>query len=65
MLQALDYLQEHSIAHRDLRSENVLLNRDGVLKLTGFSDAIRVTPETPLATDVVGVVYWQAPEVRS
>ncbi|KAF7345122.1 Kinase-like protein [Mycena venus] len=65
MLHALDYLQEHSIAHRNLCSDNVLLNRDGVLKLTGFSDAIRVTPETPLATDVVGIVYWQAPEVRS
>ncbi|KAJ7131480.1 kinase-like domain-containing protein [Mycena epipterygia] len=65
MLQALDYLQKHHIAHRDLRSDNLLLNSEGVLKLTDFSNAVLVTPETPLSTDLAGVVYWQAPEVRS
>ncbi|KAJ7153517.1 kinase-like protein [Mycena crocata] len=65
MLQALDYLQKHHIAHRDLRSDNLLLNSEGMLKLTDFSNAVLVTPETPLSTDPVGVVYWQAPEVRS
>ncbi|KAJ7630019.1 kinase-like protein [Mycena polygramma] len=65
MLQALDFLQKHHIAHRDLRSDNLLLNAEGVLKLTDFSNAVRVTPETPLESDLVGVVYWQAPEVRS
>ncbi|KAJ6578864.1 kinase-like domain-containing protein [Mycena vulgaris] len=65
MLQALDFLQKHNIAHRDLRSDNLLLNNEGVLKLTDFSNAVVVTPETPLATDPAGVVYWQAPEVRS
>lgn len=65
MLQALDFLQKHHIAHRDLRSDNLLLNSEGILKLADFSNAIGVTPESPLATDVVGVVYWQAPEVRS
>ncbi|KAF7326663.1 Non-specific serine/threonine protein kinase [Mycena venus] len=65
MLQALDSLQKHHIAHRDLRSDNLLLNAEGFLKLADFSNAVGVTPESPLATDVVGVVYWQAPEVRS
>ncbi|KAF7326664.1 Non-specific serine/threonine protein kinase [Mycena venus] len=65
MLQALDFLQKHHIAHRDLRSDNLLLNAEGFLKLADFSNAVGVTPESPLATDVVGVVYWQAPEVRS
>ncbi|KAJ7452114.1 kinase-like domain-containing protein [Mycena galericulata] len=65
MLQALDYLQKHHIAHRDLRSDNLLLNSEGVLKLADFSNAVLVTPETPLCTDPVGVDFWQAPEVRS
>ncbi|KAJ7079965.1 kinase-like protein [Mycena belliarum] len=65
MLLALAFLQKHKIAHRDLRSDNLLLNSEGVLKLTDFSNAVRVTPESPLATDPAGVVYWQAPEVRS
>ncbi|KAJ7607403.1 hypothetical protein FB45DRAFT_1135466 [Roridomyces roridus] len=65
MLQALDYLQKHGIAHRDLRSDNLLLNSQGVLKLTDFSNAVLVTPEEPLATEPAGVLFWQAPEVRS
>ncbi|KAJ7489241.1 kinase-like protein [Mycena latifolia] len=65
MLLALDYLQRHNIAHRDLRSDNLLLNSEGVLKLSDFSNAVLVTPEMPRSADPVGVVYWQAPEVRS
>jgi serine/threonine-protein kinase CLA4 len=30
---ALDFLQSHGIAHRDVRSDNLLANRDGVIKL--------------------------------
>ncbi|KAF8183813.1 kinase-like domain-containing protein [Mycena galopus ATCC 62051] len=65
ILHALDYLQRHSIAHRDLRPDNLLLNSEGVLKVAHFSSAMRVTPEERLATDIVGFVHWQAPEVRS
>ncbi|KAJ7353578.1 kinase-like domain-containing protein [Mycena albidolilacea] len=55
MLHALVYLQGYSIAHGDLCSENLFINGKGVLKVAGFSNAVRVTP---LATDVV------APEVH-
>jgi len=53
------------IAHRDLRSDNLLLNKDGVLKIADFSNAAKVTPESPTCSDIVGVFYWQAPEVRT
>nr|GAT58073.1 STE/STE20/PAKA protein kinase [Mycena chlorophos] len=65
MLLAIDYLQRHQIAHRDLRSDNLLLNSEGVLKLTDFSNAVLVTPDEPMSTEQVGVMYWQAPEVLS
>ncbi|CAK5271133.1 unnamed protein product [Mycena citricolor] len=65
MLLGLDYLQKHGIAHRDVRSDNLLLNSQGVLKLADFSNAWRLSEESPLATDEVGVIYWQAPEVRT
>jgi len=64
ILLALEYLQTHQIAHRDLRSDNLLLNREGILKIADFSNAVRVTPEQPMSSDAVGVIYWQAPEVK-
>jgi hypothetical protein len=30
---ALEYLQTHGIAHRDLRSDNLLINGAGILKI--------------------------------
>ncbi|KAK7441843.1 hypothetical protein VKT23_016504 [Stygiomarasmius scandens] len=65
ILEALQYLRDSNIAHRDVRSDNLLLNSDGVLKLTDFSNAVRVSTSSPICTDNVGVLYWQAPEVRS
>jgi serine/threonine protein kinase len=32
----LEYLQTKCIAHRDVRSDNLLLNRDGVLKISQY-----------------------------
>ncbi|KAJ7485328.1 hypothetical protein FB451DRAFT_1127499 [Mycena latifolia] len=57
-------LDQHNIAHHELRSDNSLLNREGVLKPPDLSNAVCGTPETPLSMDPAGVVYWPAPEVR-
>ncbi|KAI9454081.1 kinase-like domain-containing protein [Russula earlei] len=64
-LLALSYLRKHHIAHRDVRSDNLLLSRSGVLKLSDFSSAVRSPPGTHKRSDPVGVIYWQAPEMRT
>jgi serine/threonine protein kinase len=64
MLLALDYLQDKGIAHRDVRSDNLLLSPDGVLKLADFSNAVQLGPNERMRNDLVGVIYWQAPEMR-
>ncbi|KAF8515681.1 kinase-like protein [Hysterangium stoloniferum] len=64
-LLALSYLCDNGIAHRDVRSDNLLINSDGVLKLADFSNAVRASKQDPLRHDIVGVHHWQAPEVRT
>ncbi|KAI5117130.1 hypothetical protein M0805_007714 [Coniferiporia weirii] len=65
MLNALVHLEELGIAHRDVRSDNLLVNSRGVLKLADFSHALLIDSAYPMHTDAVGVFYWQAPEMRS
>jgi p21-activated kinase 1 len=77
VLQALQYLEKHWIAHRDVRSDNLLVNSHGILKLSkclmvsldrlcsnlfriaDFSNAVQVTRESPMRSEMAGVVYWQ------
>ncbi|KIK53355.1 hypothetical protein GYMLUDRAFT_102950, partial [Collybiopsis luxurians FD-317 M1] len=65
ILEALQFLNKHNLAHRDVRSDNLLLNSQGVLKLTNFSNTVKVTADSPVVADPVGILYWQAPEVRA
>ncbi|TDL26886.1 kinase-like protein [Rickenella mellea] len=65
ILQALTYMEGVGIAHRDVRSDNLLVNSNGILKIADFSNAVLVDPSVPLRTESVGVIYWQAPEMRS
>ncbi|PSS37249.1 hypothetical protein PHLCEN_2v887 [Hermanssonia centrifuga] len=64
-LKALSYLQIQEIAHRDIRSDNLLINGAGVVKLADFSHAVKVTRTNPMRSDPAGVIFWQAPEMRS
>ncbi|PCH43123.1 kinase-like protein [Wolfiporia cocos MD-104 SS10] len=64
ILQALSYLQSLGIAHRDLRSDNLLVNREGVVKIADFSSAVQVSRDEPIRSDPAGVIYWQPPEMR-
>eukprot|EP00276_Gloeochaete_wittrockiana_P016790 CAMPEP_0184348556 /NCGR_PEP_ID=MMETSP1089-20130417/27736_1 /TAXON_ID=38269 ORGANISM="Gloeochaete wittrockiana, Strain SAG46.84" /NCGR_SAMPLE_ID=MMETSP1089 /ASSEMBLY_ACC=CAM_ASM_000445 /LENGTH=320 /DNA_ID=CAMNT_0026680313 /DNA_START=152 /DNA_END=1111 /DNA_ORIENTATION=+ len=61
------YLVSHqrpSILHRDLKSPNVLLTRDGTAKLCDFGYA-RVKTETMHRTKMVGTPQWMANELLS
>lgn len=40
---ALEYLHSQSVVYRDLKPENLLLDRDGHLKITDFGFAKKLT----------------------
>ena len=52
--------------HRDIKSDNVLVNSDGEIKLGDFEYMAILTEDTPKRKTVVGTAWWMAPEtVRS
>ena len=61
---AVEFLRQCEIAHRDVRSDNMLLTTSGVLKLGDFAHAVSAKDGDSITEEVVGIPYWQAPEVR-
>mmetsp|Transcript_57328 Transcript_57328/g.94801 ORF Transcript_57328/g.94801 Transcript_57328/m.94801 type:complete len:1163 (+) Transcript_57328:97-3585(+) len=62
VLQGLEWLHSHGVCHRDIKGANLLITKDGQVKLADFGVAGKLTdPVQP--NSVVGTPYWMAPEI--
>lgn len=60
---ALDHAHSHGVVHRDLKLENVLITREGAVKLTDFGLAQSVASRLTGDGRILGTVFYLAPEL--
>lgn len=60
---ALQFIHSHNVIHRDIKAANILISKEGNVRLCDFGVAAKLTNTILKRTTMAGTPYWMAPEV--
>ncbi|EAR85756.2 Serine/Threonine kinase domain protein (macronuclear) [Tetrahymena thermophila SB210] len=60
---SIKYIHEKKILHRDIKTSNIFITRDGTIKIGDFGISKVLENTTSVANTVVGTPYYMSPEV--
>lgn len=60
--EGLDTTYKKGVVHRDIKPQNILINRKGVVKIVDFGLALADTPTLTDSKDFMGTAYYVSPE---
>ncbi|TFK03568.1 ubiquitin-conjugating enzyme E2 R2 [Platysternon megacephalum] len=63
LVSALYYLHSHRILHRDMKPQNILLGKGGIVKLCDFGFARAMSINTMVLTSIKGTPLYMSPEL--
>ncbi|XP_017390651.1 serine/threonine-protein kinase 36 isoform X2 [Cebus imitator] len=63
LVSALYYLHSHRILHRDMKPQNILLDKGGGIKLCDFGFARAMSTNTMVLTSIKGTPLYMSPEL--
>lgn len=63
ILLGIDYLHKRGRIHRDLKSDNILINRNGDIKIADMGFGVQLTSERQNRLTLAGTPCWIAPEI--
>ncbi|ELP91583.1 serine/threonine protein kinase, putative [Entamoeba invadens IP1] len=63
LVDALCYIHSIGYIHRDIKSDNLLVKKDGIIKLANFGSVAFVDEKHPTRNSVIGTPFWMSPEL--
>lgn len=62
-LKGLAFLHSHNIIHRDIKSDAILIDANGNVKISDFGFCGQLTSECPKRRSLLGTPYWFSAQV--